>query len=75
VTNKDGEKFLYTGKIHTLDEEKEDTIESGSFLRIEKYAFKRSLDEEKKLHVEITIRNLKEEAKDDDEESGVSDGE
>ena len=38
-------------------------------------AAKRSLNDEKKLQVEITIRNLKEEAKDDDMESGVSDGE
>ena len=28
-----------------------------------------------KLQLEFTIRNLKEEAKDDDEESGVSEGE
>ena len=38
-------------------------------------AAKRSLNDENKLQVEITIRNLKEEAKDDDMESGVSDGE
>ena len=37
--------------------------------------YKTSLNEEKSLEVEITIRNLKEEAKDDDMESGVSDGE
>ena len=38
-------------------------------------AAKRSLDDKKNLKFEITIRNLKEEAKDDDMESGVSDGE
>ena len=31
-------------------------------------------DEKSNFDVNITIRNLKEEAKDDDEESGVSDG-
>ena len=32
-------------------------------------------DSDEELNVDITIRNLKEEAKDDDMESGVSDGE
>ena len=34
-----------------------------------------TLDEEKTLKFTIAIRNLKEEAKDDDEESGISDNE
>ena len=38
-------------------------------------AVKRSLNEDKQLEFEITIRNLKEEAKDENIESGVSDGE
>ena len=37
-------------------------------------AAKKICDEDSKLDVKITIRNLKEEAKDDDESSGVSDG-
>merc|ERR1711874_154561 len=75
ITNEEGEKFTYTGKIHTLDEKKEDIMASESCLKIGNDVVKRSLDEEKKLHLEFTIRNLKEEAKDDDEESGVSEGE
>ena len=35
---------------------------------------KKLCDEKSKFDLYITIRNLKEEAKDDDEESGVSDG-
>ena len=66
VTNKDGEKFTYTGKIHTLDEKKEDIMASESCFRIGNNVFKRSLDEEKQLLLEFTITNLKEEAKDDE---------
>ena len=69
------EKFIYSGPVHTLDKNDYDTIASGSLLMIGVDAAKRSLNDEKKLQVEITIRNLKEEAKDDDMESGVSDGE
>ena len=38
-----------------------------------KNAVKRSLIEEGRIEPSITIRNLKEEAKDDDMESGISD--
>ena len=69
------EKFIYSGPVHTLDKDHYDIIASGSLLMIGVDAVKRSLNDEKKLQVEITIRNLKEEAKDDDMESGVSDGE
>ena len=58
-----------------MGENFEDVIASGSLLTIGIDAVKRSLSEEKILEVEVTIRNLKEEAKDDDVESGVSDGE
>ena len=73
VANKDGEKFTYTGKVHTLDEKADDIIASASCFKIDNNFVKKSLDEEKILHIELTIRNLKREAK-DEEESGVSDG-
>ena len=74
VTNEIGEKFLYSGPVHTLDKEyHNDIIASRSLLGIEIIAAMRSLNFEKSLPVEITIRNLKEEAKDDEMESGVSD--
>ena len=76
IKNKNGiEKFIYSGLVHTLDKGYEDIISSGSLLTIGVDAAKSSLNDKKNLEVEITIRNLKEEAKDDDMESGVSDGE
>ena len=72
------EKFSYSGPVHTLDKGFQDIITSGSLLSIGVDAAKRSadaLDDKKNLKFEITIRNLKEDAKDDDMESGVSDGE
>ena len=75
IKNEIGEKFIYSGPVHTIDKGKDDIIASGSLLMMGLNAVKNSLNEEKSLEVEITIRNLKEEAKDDDMESGVSDGE
>ena len=75
VTSNRGEKFTFSGPVSTLDSRFETVITSGSLLTIGIDAVKRSLNEEKQLEVVITIRNLKEEAKDDDVESGVSDGE
>ena len=75
MKNEIGEKFIYVGPVHTLDKNYEDTVTSGSLLGIGIDAVKRSLNEDKELQFEITIRNLKEEAKDENMESGVSDGE
>ena len=75
VTSKIGEKFNFSGPVHTVDEGADDIITSGSLLTFGVNAAKRSLNEEKQLDFNITIRNLKEEAKDDDMESGVSEGE
>ena len=75
IKNEIGEKFIYSGPVHTIDKGKDDIIASGSLLMMGLNAVKNSLNEEKSLEVEITIRNLKEEAKDDDMESGVSEGE
>ena len=75
MKNKIGENFIYTGPVHTLDKRYDDVITSGSLLGIRIDAVKRSLNEEKQFEFEITIRNLKEEAKDENMESGVSDGE
>ena len=75
ISNQIGQKFLYSGPVQTLDDNSDDIIASGSLLMIGVSAAKRSLNSKKQLEVEITIRNMKEEAKDDDMESGVSDGE
>lgn len=72
-----GETFNYGGPVHTLDESISDIIAAGSFFTVPKNAIKRSMDKEKmeSMVVCITIRNLKEEAKDDDSESGISNDE
>ena len=77
ITNEIGEKFLYDspGPVLTIDAGKDDIIASGSLLTIGLQAAHRLLNDQKQLEVVITIRNLKEEAKDSDMESGVSDGE
>ena len=75
MKNEIGEKFTYTGPVHTIDKNYEDIVNSGSLLGIRIDAVKRSLNEEKNLEFEINIRNLKEEVKDGDMESGVSDNE
>ena len=72
VTNQIGQEFIYKGPVSTLDDKSDDIITSGSLLGIRINAAKRSLNDKKELEVKITIRNLKEEAKDDDMESGVS---
>jgi len=71
----ENEKFIYSGRVHTLDKGYENIIASGSLLSIAVDAARRSLNDKRQLEVEIIIRNLKEEAKDSDMESGVSDGE
>ena len=57
--NLGNEKFLYSGPVHTLDKGYDDIIASGSLLMIGVDAAERSLNDEKKLQVEITINNLK----------------
>ena len=71
----ENEKFIYRGRVHTLDKGYKDIIASASLLAIGVDGAKRSLNDQKKLEVEISITNLKIEAMDDDLESGVFDGE
>ena len=75
VTSNMEETFMFKGPVFTVDRSFDDIIASGSLLMIRIDVVNRSLNEKKQLEFEITIRNLKEEAKDDDMESGVSDGE
>ena len=74
VKSKFGNEFNYTGPVHTIDKNYEEMVTFGSLLGIGIDAVKRSLDEENQFEFEVTIRNLKEEAKDENMESGVSDG-
>ena len=63
--------MFFMEKFFTLD--KVDPVK-GSVFMIGAEDAKEIYDEKSKFDVNVTIRNLKEEAKDDDEESGVSDG-
>lgn len=74
VKNEDGEKFLYTGKIHTFDEKADDIIATETCFKVGKNCVNRCLyeerlpmgrDIEKNLYVDISIKSRKEEAKDD----------
>ena len=75
VTNKDKEKYTFSGPVYPLDKDKFAIIASEATFRIGTKAFKRSLNENMVLNIEVTIRNLKEEAKDDAVDSGVSEDE
>ena len=71
IKDKTGEqKYVFQGKVFTLD--KDDAVKGSVFL-METEAAKEVCDEKSKFDVNITIRNLKEEAMDDEESSGVSD--
>ena len=65
-----GIKFfiLTPGKVFTLDL---DEATEGSVFIMDSKTAKRICNEDSKLNLNIVIRNLKEEAKDDDVESGV----
>ena len=64
------EKYNHYGKVFTLDV---DESTKGSVFMMETKAAQRIWEEDTKLNFNLVIHNLKEEAKDDNEESGVSD--
>ena len=64
-------KHVFYGEVFTLD--KDDPVK-GSVFMMGLEAAKKMCDEKSMFDVKITIRNLKEDAMDDDESSGVSDG-
>ena len=64
------QKFVFQGKVFTLD--KDDPVKGSVFMMgIE--SVEEICDEKSKFDVNITIRNLKQEAMDEDESSGLSD--
>ena len=72
IMDKTGEPmYTFQGKVFTLD--KVGPVKGSVFMLGTEDAME-ICDEKSKFDVNITITNLKEEAKDDDEESGVSDG-
>ena len=71
ITDKAGkEKYDFQGEVFTLD--KNDPVKGSEFI-MKSEAAKKICDEDSKVGVKITIRNLKKEAMDNDESSGVSD--
>ena len=74
VNGENGNKFsTFNDYAKPLDEGNEEIIENQIVFMIGIEAIKKIRNENQKLLVEVTIRDLKEEAKDDDEESGVED--
>ena len=73
VTGKNGNKFSnFNDYAKPLDEGSEEVIENQLVFMIGTEAIK-TISENNALKIEVTIHDLKEEAKDDDEESGVED--
>ena len=73
VTGKNGNKFsIFHAYPKPLDEGHEQIIENQPVFMIGTEVIK-TISEKNVLKIEVTIHDLKEEAKDDDEESGVED--
>ena len=72
ITGKTGDKFTYYGHVKPLDEGCNDIIAKPEVFVIHHSLLSSLRDENNKLPIEVTIHALKEEAKDDDMESGVS---
>ena len=70
--NAGDENYSHQGKLFTLDI---GDATKGTVFTIDTDAVEGIFTSDSKLDVRIVIRNLKEEAKDDDSESGVSEGE
>ena len=75
ITNESDDEFTYSGSVHTLDKSSDEMFSSGPMLLILLGTAKKSQNDNGEIEAEVIIKNLKEEAKDDDMESGVSDGE
>ena len=70
--NSGDEEQSFKGKLFTLDLNE---ATKGSVFIMDTEIAQRICNEDSKLNLNIVIRNLKEEAKDDDVESGVDEGE
>lgn len=74
VKGKNGNKFTYSDNVKALDENPDDIIGDSSALMVGIEVVKKIRNEDLRWSLEVTIRALKEEAKDEDIESGVEDG-
>ena len=74
VTDRSGNKFAFYGQaVKPLDEGHYDVIAKQAVFMIGWEVIKTFRNENEKLSVEVTINDLKEEAKDSNDESGVED--
>ena len=67
------DKITFSGKVRSLDETRKDIIAEQKCFIVGKQACKNLMDENEEIHYRIELRNLKEEAKDENEESGIDD--
>ena len=75
ITWANGSKFSsnFSNNAKVLDEDHEEIIEKQPVFMIGTETIKKIRNENKSFTIEVTIHDLKEEAKDDNEESGVED--
>ena len=64
---------VYSNQMVSIDETSKSIIESGKCFGMPRKLFDKHVLEDRRFAYSVTIRNLKEEAKDDNVESGVSD--
>ena len=68
---KNDETFHYIGPVHTYDKIYYEIVDSAFLFGIMKSVAERSANNDKKLEIEITIRNLEEETRDEEMESSI----
>ena len=73
ITGEKGAKFSYYNNVKPLDESADDIIAKQFAFVIGTQVIREIRNEDNKLPIEVTIHSLKEEAKDEDIESGVED--
>ena len=67
------DKITFSGKVRSLDETRKDIIAEQKCFIVGKQTCKNLMDENEEIYYKIELRNLKEEAKDENEESGIDD--
>ena len=72
VNNAGNKKYMHQGEVFNLDL---DEVATGSVFMMATEAAQKICEEDTNLNVNVVISNLKEEAKDNEMESGVDDGE
>ena len=73
IAGENGGKFSYNNYVKPLDESADDIIAKQFAFVIGKEVIKEIRKKENKVSLDVTIHDLKEEAKDEDVESGVED--